>query len=152
MPARGFKPHQDPRVAVAELATRLESIDRDYGEIRSMVSALGLRIDEIATSINTKLDARSAPQYMTMIAAATMVGGVFFAFIAPIQRTQEERGLEIRRLDSEQRAFVKDMSDTLQRRSELFLTNREHAESQRRIDQQLEWFKADIARIDARIK
>ena len=76
------------RVALAKLATRLDSIDTDYSGLSAAVVSLGKRIDDLGSSINAKIDQRSQPQWPTYISGAMLLGGLFFAFISPIQQNQ----------------------------------------------------------------
>jgi septal ring factor EnvC (AmiA/AmiB activator) len=124
----------DSRIAIAELSTKIESIDHDYQDLRSAVLGLGKRIDDLGSSINAKIDQRSQPQWQTYIAGAMLLGGMFFAFIAPIQDTNRNQDNALRDLVGEHRKFVKDVGDELTRRNDIFVTVRTHDDLVKRID------------------
>lgn len=125
------------RVAIASLTTRLDSIDDDYHDLRSAVLGLGKRIDDLGSSINAKIDQRSQPQWQTYIAGAMLLGGLFFAFIAPIQETQKTMTAAIRDTVLEHRGHEAHDEAILERRNELFLTAKEFGQYQKRIDDRL---------------
>lgn len=142
----------DSRIALAELSTRLDSMDADYTDLRSAVVGLGSRIDALGSSINAKIDERARPQWQTYIAGAMLLGGLFFAFIEPIQRTQIERGVQIANLGIEHKLFVKDVGDTLERRNNLFVGQAEHREYRARVDDAINGLRRDMVRIETGIE
>ena len=141
----------DTRVALAELSSRLDAIDADYHDLRTAVVGLGKRIDEMGNAINAKIDQRSQPQWQTYIGGAMLLGGLFFAFISPIQQNQVMLAAAIKDGVTEHRAFVKEVTDTLDRRNELFVGQKEHQEYKLRVDNSLVDLRRDLSTIDVRI-
>jgi len=140
---------EDARIGLVELSTRLDAIDSDYGELRSVVVGLGKRIDDAMSSINAKIDQRFQPQWQTWIAGIGLVGAVFFAFIAPIQQQQKDHASLIKDLAVEHRNFVQSIGAELNRRNELFVQQSEHREYRARIDNALNGIRTRIGRIEA---
>lgn len=142
---------QSDRIALVELATRLDAIDTDYHDLRAAVVGLGKRIDDLGSSINAKIDQRSQPQWQTYIAGAMLLGGMFFAFISPIQRVQDELRAGILKVEDSHQAFEKEMSATLNARNLQFVSVREHEEFKKRIDDKIDGISVQIDKIDSMV-
>ena len=139
MPSRKMPlvPHHeenDVRIALAEMATRQDSVDTDLQEVRQAVVNLGKRIDDMGASINAKIDQRSQPQWQTYIGVAALLGGLFFAFIGPLKEKDGDLDREIGKVQIKQDNFEKDVNTTLKERNSLFVSQPEHKEYRLRVD------------------
>ena len=135
-------------VALAALAARQDAFESDLKNLSSAVVGLGNRIDDAVSSINSKLDQRSQPQWQTYIMAATLIGGLFFAFISPIQHDIDRLTTNQGYLDQQHRGFEKEVQNKLDTRSQQFVTVREHDEFKSRIDQQSRHVDEEISKIE----
>jgi hypothetical protein len=142
---------ESDRVALVELATRLDAIDTDYHDLRAAVVGLGKRIDDLGSSINAKIDQRAQPQWQTYIAGAMLLGGMFFAFISPIQRTQDDLRTAILKVDTDHHTFEKEMATAFTNRNSLFVSVREHDEFKKRIDDKIDRTSVQLDKIDGMI-
>lgn len=140
---------EDDRIKLAELSSSISALDTDYRDLRTTVINLGKRIDDAMTSINAKIDQRFQPQWQTYIAGAMLVGGLFFAFIAPIQGIQKDHGTDIKAISQEHRDFVKDMRNVLDHRNDLFPTQKEFKEYQSHTSDLLSSIRKDVDRVEA---
>ena len=148
-PSRVNLPHTDDgRVALAELSARQEAFESDLRNLSGAVLGLGKRIDEMGSSINAKIDQRSQPQWQTYIAGAMLLGGLFFAFIAPIQHDEDALHGAVLKLDSQHRDFEKDVQAKFDTRSQQFVTIREHDEFKARVEQQDKQILSEIDKIE----
>ena len=140
--------HDDGRVAIAEVAARQDAFESDLRNISGAVLSLGKRIDEMGSSINAKIDQRSQPQWQTYIAGAMLLGGLFFAFIAPIQHDEDSLHAAVLKLDSQHRLFEREVQAKFDIRSGQFVTIREHDEFKTRMEQQDRQILSEIDKIE----
>lgn len=138
----------DGRVALAEVAARQDAFESDLRNLSGAVLGLGKRIDEMGSSINAKIDQRSQPQWQTYIAGAMLLGGLFFAFIAPIQHDEDFLHASVTKLDSQHRSFEKDVQAKFDARTNQFVTIREHDEFKARMEQQDKQILSEIDKIE----
>lgn len=134
--------------ALATLEARQDAFESDLQNLSGAVLGLGKRIDEMGASINAKIDQRAQPQWQTYIMAATLIGGLFFAFINPIQREQDTLQSEVRQNTGDHRAFEKEVQSKFDMRSQQFVTVREHDEFKARIDQENRQLVSEIDKIE----
>jgi len=150
-PSRMREDRNDTRIALAEVTTRLDSINSDYHDLRSAVAGLGKRIDDLGSSINTKIDQRSQPQWQTYIAGAMLLSGLFFAFISPIQQKQSDDERDIRAAIEKHDVFVRDITSEFTHRNELFVSQDEHKEYKLRIDNTLNYLREHLNQTDTHL-
>lgn len=125
-------------VALVKLSSQVDAITEDYRDLRSEVGGVGRRVDDLATSIttkiesaiqsiNTKLEEKGKPNWQAMLMAASVIGAAFFAFINPLEKMQD-------RLDTEHKQFEKSVTAEFNRRNDIFTTHKEHADLKTRVD------------------
>lgn len=148
----------DVRISIAELATHIDSLDSDYADLRNSLGNIAKRIDELGSSINAKIDQRSQPQWQTYIAGAMLLGGMFFAFISPLNKTDDILSQSIRDLVTEHRRFVTSVNDEFTRRNDMFVNSKTHSDLVDRINRTDKHNETDqvelkelIARVSARL-
>jgi len=127
-------------VALAALAARQDAFESDLKNLSSAVVGLGNRIDDAVASINSKIDQRSQPQWQTYIMAATLIGGLFFAFISPLQRDADKTASEVSRIDSQHHAFEKETDNK-------FVSIREHEEFKKEVNDKIDHNAAQVIRL-----
>lgn len=131
-------------VAVAELAARQDAFESDLRNISKSVGDLAARIDNLGSSINAKIDQRSQPQWQTYIAGAMLLGGMFFAFISPIQKQQDAQQVTLLAGDKDLKDLIGRVSERVTNNELRYLSKPEHDEFKARI-------LGDIDKIDKRV-
>lgn len=145
----------DVRVQLAGLSARQKALDQDLGDVRQAVVNLGTRIESLATTINAKLDDRFRPQWQTYIAGAIALGGFAAMFwtagISPIKDTLSLHVIEMNEIKSSAREHDRADAAILERRNELFVTQREHIEFKLRMDERATRQRERIDRLDGKL-
>lgn len=138
----------DLRIVAARISARQAAMDSEFRDLRHMVVNLGDKIDAFATSINSKIEQRSQPQWQTYISGAILLGGLFFAFITPIQNNQHELATSLHEVDTEHRTIDRSIRDDLNKRMDTLITRNEFREFRSTVNAQLSEIRTNLYHVD----